>query len=402
MPHNQLTMKLAHKLTQVPSRNTERMERLQKLVEQALSTPDSENTERNYGVAIKHFEETWGGSLPATPLELCAYVMYYGEEISNEYEVLSDREKMGRDDPKLNPRSLAVYLAHLSTWYSRNGFTDATQDAAVRKVLREIRKRHSTPQKKARPLYADDIHKITRMLHRERNSQTGTDNASKSAYANSLRNMCFVVLGWWRGFRSQELRDIRHENIKLEMKPARRGRPASQQLTVFLPSTKGDRSKSGETYALPALPDSERYCPVQAYIAWKEFCIDARDNKRPDLQGAPLTGPVFCKISVAGNLSFETLNINSINKMFRSFLSKAGFIAEDFSSHSLRRGILNEMLEANVPLHEASRWVKHKSTSTTEDYLDASNSIAESVLSHLGVSAQPQSNTLTFYDGNDI
>lgn len=48
-----------------------------------------------------------------------------------------------------------------------------------------------------------------------------------------VRNRALVLLGFWRGFRSDELSRLRIEHVTVE---------AGRGMTLFLPRTKGDRA----------------------------------------------------------------------------------------------------------------------------------------------------------------
>ncbi|MFX5506231.1 Tn3 family resolvase, partial [Acinetobacter baumannii] len=70
------------------------------------------------------------------------------------------------------------------------------------------------------------------------------------------RNKALVLIGFWRGFRSDEL-----SRLQIEHSPVEPGRG----MTIVLPRTKTDRNHVGTTHKAPAL---SRLCPVAAYEAW--------------------------------------------------------------------------------------------------------------------------------------
>lgn len=369
------------RLHKPPAQNPALAISLDEAVKADLNKPSAENTERSYESGVDHFLYTWGGKLPATELDLCRYLKYFGDVIGRDFDALPVAQQNPDNDPRLNIRSLEIRLSNLAEWYRRHSFKDATQSPAVRKQLRELKKTFSKAKKKAKPLWAEDIMAVSRTLLTQRDDIDESSAKSRAAYATALRDNAFLLIGWWRGFRASELIALRHDMITLERKPARRGRDERIQLKVFLSNTKGDRLNEGEEYTLPALPELPELCPVAAYLAWRDFAIDQRDTKHSHLAGSSLTGSVFCKIYVGGQPRFKPLHENSVNKLLKAFLKKGGLNYGDYSSHSLRRGILNEMLESGVALHDASKWVKHKSSSTTEDYLDPADNIAETVIS---------------------
>lgn len=128
------------------------------------------------------------------------------------------------------------------------------------------------------------------------------------------RDLALLLLGFWRGFRIDELVHVRVEHLTVV---------PDQGMTLFLPRTKGDRPLAGTTYRLPAL---SRWCPVSAVLAW--------------LAAAHLhEGPVFRRIGRWGEVGADGLHCNSVVPLLRRLFSEAGLTQpESYSGHSLRRG----------------------------------------------------------------
>jgi hypothetical protein len=172
---------------------------------------------------------------------------------------------------------------------------------------------------------------------------------SRGDSANALRHTrdrALVLLGFWRGFRSDELANLRVEFV--EIKPG-------EGLTCFLPRSKGDRNLEGRSFSCPAL---SRLCAVQAVENW--------------LALSKLTaGPLFRKIDRWGHLSEDDLTPSSIIPMLRKLLSQAGVVnAEAFSSHSLRRGFAQWAGMSGWDLRELMNYVGWRDVKTAMRYLD--------------------------------
>lgn len=86
------------------------------------------------------------------------------------------------------------------------------------------------------------------------------------AQRRHTRDKALLLLGFWRGFRSDEL--IRLETQNVELVPG-------QGMTCFLPRTKGDRQMAGRSLNVRAL---SRLCPVSAYTAWKDLSGGLRQS----------------------------------------------------------------------------------------------------------------------------
>jgi len=93
-------------------------------------------------------------------------------------------------------------------------------------------------------------------------------------------------------------------------------------ISLYLPRSKSDRDNVGKTYQTPALL---RLCPVQAYSEWLSAAALVR-------------GPVFRGIDRWGNVGEAGLHPNSVIPLLRQALERAGIPAEQYTSHSLRRG----------------------------------------------------------------
>ena len=129
-----------------------------------------------------------------------------------------------------------------------------------------------------------------------------------------IRDRALLLLGFWRGFRSDELCRLRVEYVTIV---------PGEGLTLFLHTSKGDRDNQGRTFRAPAL---RALCPVGAVNTW--LTLTGRTE-----------GPLFPRIDRWGRLSETPMNPGSINKWLRELFTKAGLPeSERYSSHSLRRG----------------------------------------------------------------
>jgi hypothetical protein len=99
------------------------------------------------------------------------------------------------------------------------------------------------------------------------------------------RDKALVLIGFWRGFRSDELRRLNIENIEIF---------PGDGMTLYIPGSKNDRNNLGHTYKLPTL---SQICPVDAYLDW--------------VHGVGLKeGPVFRRIDRWGNIGNGALHAN--------------------------------------------------------------------------------------------
>jgi integrase len=293
-----------------------------------IEAAERDNTRRSYASAIRHFEIEWKGLLPSTADAIARYLADHAATLA------------------IN--TLRQRLAALSRWHTDQGFADPTKSPLVRQVLKGIRSIHAVPEKRARPLELAVLQQIDQWL------DVAIGNAQRSgdrpALLRQTRNRSLMLLGFWRGFRSDELVNLRVENI--EVTPG-------QGMACYLGRTKGDRQLQGRVFKCPAL---SRLCPVTAFNAWIDL--------------AGLTeGPVFRKIDRWGNVADESLHADSLIPLLRSLFAEAGVESpEEYSSHSLRRGFAGWARASGWDIKELMEYVGWKDVKSAMRYLDASDS----------------------------
>ncbi|MEZ5643653.1 MAG: site-specific integrase [Burkholderiaceae bacterium] len=297
-------------------------------VAQYIEAAERDNTRRSYASAIRHFEIEWKGLLPSTADGIARYLADHAATLA------------------IN--TLRQRLAALSRWHTDQGFPDPTKSALVRQVLKGIRSVHAVPEKRARPLELAVLQQVDQWL------DAAIGNAQRSgdqpALLRHTRNRSLMLLGFWRGFRSDELVNLRVEHT--EVTPG-------QGMACYLGRSKGDRQLQGRVFRCPAL---SRMCPVAAFNAWI------------DLTGLS-EGPVFRKIDRWGHVADESLHANSLIPLLRSLFAEAGVESpEEYSSHSMRRGFAGWARASGWDIKELMEYVGWKDVKSAMRYLDASDS----------------------------
>ena len=281
------------------------------------------NTRRSYTSAVRHFEEEWGGFLPASADSIARYLARHAELLS----IATLRQR----------------LAALSRWHQDHGFADPTKAPLVRQTMKGIQTVHPPQTRQAVPLQIGQLSPAVTWL----DHAIGTQGAV--ARLRHTRDKALLLLGFWRGFRSDEL--IRLETQDVELVPA-------QGMTCFLPRTKGDRQAAGRCFKVPAL---SRLCPVAAYTAWK------------DLSGIE-EGPVFRGIDQWGRIRVHGLHVNSVTPLLRSIFERAGLLSADsFSSHSLRRGFANWANDNGWDVKSLMEYVGWRDVKSALRYIDGAD-----------------------------
>lgn len=293
-------------------------------VELYLDAAERANTRRSYDSAIRHFEVEWGGLLPSTIDTIARYLAEHAESLS------------------LN--TLKHRLAALSRWHQDHGFPDPTKDAKIRQVVKGIRALHPAQEKRAKPLELEMLQSVCHWLtEATASAQKRGDTVSALRHT---RDRALVLLGFWRGFRSDELVNLRVEFIEIN---------PGEGMTCFIPRSKGDRQLEGRNYACPAL---SRLCPVEAVQDWLALAQIKE-------------GALFRKINRWGHLSGSGLAAGSIIPMLRQLFLQAGVAnPEAFSSHSLRRGFANWARLSGWDIRELMNYVGWRDVKAAMRYLD--------------------------------
>lgn len=285
---------------------------------------ERENTQRSYASALRHFEEVWGGFLPASEDTIARYLAEHAESLS-----LS---------------TLKLRLAAIARWHRDQGFPDPTKTPRVRRVLKGIGELHPTVERRALPLPLVELSAVDEHLARVIDRAAALDN--RAMLLRALRDRALVLIGFWRAFRSDELIRLRAEHV----------RPVpGEGMTLYLERNKTDRRSVGTEYRAPALT---RLCPVEAYAAW--------------LTATGFTeGPVFRRISRAGALGQKALHRNSVVVLLRERLSEAGVAAPNrYSGHSLRRGFATWANGHAWDVKDLMEYVGWKDATSAMRYID--------------------------------
>lgn len=295
--------------------------------EHYIQAATRDNTRRSYRAAIQHFEVEWGGLLPATADSITRYLTDHAETLS------------------IN--TLKQRLAAIAKWHTEQGFPDPTKAPLVKTVLKGIRVVHPPNEKQAKPLQLEQLQQLDQWLQIQ--IQTAATEGNRALLLKHSRNRAFVLLGFWRGFRSDELCHLQIEHINLT---------PGEGMTVYLPSSKGDRENRGRTYHAPAL---KKLCPVEACVEW--LTISGGHH-----------GPLFSRIDRWGRVYDKAMNPGSIIKLLRTLFISASLPDSGlYSSHSLRRGFASWANSNNWDVKTLMEYVGWRDVKSAMRYIDGAD-----------------------------
>lgn len=292
-------------------------------VDQYIQAATRANTRRSYKAALEHFEVTWGGLLPATADSVARYLADHAG--SHALSTLRQR------------------LAALAQWHTSQGFPDPTKAPMVRQVLRGIGTLHPSPPRQAVPLALAQLQQVVDRL--EAQASQAHAEGDLPGLLRARRDQALLLLGFWKGLRSDELGRLQVEHIQVE---------PGLGLTLFLAQTKTDRRALGQQSRIPAL---RQLCPVKAYSDWIAAAGIAK-------------GPVFRKLDRWGNLGSAGLHPSSFIPLMRGAFVRAGVEAPTLTSHSLRRGFATWAMSNGWDLKSLMNYVGWKDVKSAMRYID--------------------------------
>lgn len=287
----------------------------------AAATPA--NTTAAYTQAVDHFRLDWGGLLPASELSIVRYVSHYST--------------------KLAVSTLKLRLAGIAHWHREHGFIDPTKGPEIKKVMKGIAREHQEPPRQATPLPFDHLKAMVHTL--ESNILVARDKDDRAALLRHLRNRALLLMGFWRGFRSDELTRINAEHVKVF---------PGDRLEIFLGHSKTDSSGDGRTFDAPAL---RILCPVEAYLDW----ISQSDIR---------TGPVFRKIDRWGNVGAQGIYPKSLGPLLNTMARESGLDIH-LSTHSMRHGFAKWAVDMGWDIHAIMKHVGWSNHANAARYVPA-------------------------------
>jgi integrase len=314
-------------------------------VERYLRAAERPNTARSYAGALRHFEEEWGGALPATADSLARYLAAYAG--------------------KLSANTLRLRLAAIARWHQDHGFADPTHAPLVRAVIKGIQTEHPHIERQAEPIQIGQIAEVDAAL--EATIQVARAAGDRGAELRALRNRALMLLGFWRGFRGDELIRLRIEHLRIV---------PGQGMICFLARSKADRQAQGRSYKVPALA---RWCAVDATMAW---IAETRLSH----------GELFRRVDRHGHIAQTPLHPNSLIRIIRATLAKAGIDNVDaYSSHSLRRGFAGWANAAGWDIKTLMAYVGWRDVQSAMRYIEAGDPFSRRLFDgHLLENALPE------------
>lgn len=244
-------------------------------------------TERALRGDLAHFQ-AWGGSVPAKPSTVCAYVAHHAG-----HQAVATIQRR---------------LASISKAHEIAGLPNPCRTDIVKAVLHGLRRKHGIAQRQAKPLTRDDLFLLLDSL-----GETLRDQ----------RDRALLLLGFAGGFRRSELVALQRSDIEA----------VRQGLVVTVRRSKTDQEGAGRRIGIPH--GRTIHCPVAAVEAWlSASTIDS--------------GPLFRPITRHCHVVPKPMTGDAVSVLLRERLAAAGIDPEGYSGHSLRAGFATSAARAGV------------------------------------------------------
>ena len=284
-----------------------------------LRQSKSENT-------IKAYDADWRDFLDWCKANEKAPLPTEPETIVNYINDLADNAKANT----ISRRVTAISENHIAAGFDAE--YNPARSAMVRAAVAAIRREKGTFQQGKTPILVETLPLFADYLQGDS--------------LQVLRDRALLFLGFAGAFRRSELVAVTVENLTF----------TSNGIVVFIPRAKTDQLGKGSTIGIPFAPNPE-VCAARAVKTW----IDRAGLK---------TGPLFRAFKKNGELRDAPLSDKSVALIVKKYAALAGFDADQFAGHSLRRGFATSAAQHNVSTLDIMRQTRHKSEKMVHRYIE--------------------------------
>lgn len=268
----------------------------------------ADNTRRAYRTDLEHYR-AWGGTVPASPDSIAAYITAHAETLSI---------------ATLQRRLVSIAKAH-----TMQDYADPVKSDVVKLTMRGIRRIHGKPQTQASALLKEDL---TVMLSHITDTIKGK------------RDKALLLLGFCAALRRSELVAVQIQDMEF----------TAQGIILTLPRSKTDQSGIGRKIGIPK--GRGRICPVMAVTDWL-------------LHMGSENGAVFRAITKGGVISTISLSDRAVADIIKHYATKSGLNAERYSGHSLRAGLATSAAQHGISSWKIRAQTGHRSDAMLGRYI---------------------------------
>jgi integrase len=290
--------------------------RLAELRRQLASATHAEATVRAYRSDWTHFESFCRAngmtSLPADPEDVAIYCT------------------AALVDERLRIPTVERRLAAIADMHRRCGHASPIdRDGPVRLLLRGARRRRPETPGQRLPLRIEHLERIFAAVPDE---------------PRLVRDRALILAGFATALRSSSLRMAELEDLRY----------AEDGCLLYVRYEKQDQERKGRYIAI-ARGQRMATCPVRALGQW----LALRGND---------AGPLFTRIHPGGRIEIARMSPQSVWRLMRRAVRRAGLDARRYGTHSMRAGCITAAIEAGCGEIALARHTGHKSLETLRRY----------------------------------
>lgn len=278
--------------------------------EHYMDAARSAATKKAYAADLAHFLVN-GGTLPATPQQLCAYLA----ELAMTLAVAT-----------IERRLIGIHRAH----QDRNLASPALH-SSVRQTMQGIRRTLGKAQRRVRAIVKDDLLGMLALTDQQRPVRAARDRA-------------LLLIGFAGAFRRSELVAIQHEDILA----------VDEGIEILLRRSKTDQEGAGRTIFIPRARGSN--CPVAAINHWLAMSHIA-------------SGYVFRRVSRYDTVGLRPLTGQSVALIVKAAYQRGGGDPGLVAGHSLRAGYVTTAAMAGLQPFQIQQQTGHHSVITLARYI---------------------------------
>jgi integrase len=278
-----------------------------------LEAAQAPATRRSYDQAIRHFKKQ-GGSIPADPAEVVAYLAENAEKLAA---------------ATLANRLIAIHRAHIDA-----GLRSPVMDPKVKQTMRGIRRTYGTAQRRVQALVKDDLLEMLAL-------------AEKQAPLKAARDTALLLVGFAGAFRRSELVGLKCEDVTAY----------PDGLELLLRRSKTDQTGQGRTVFIPRARGTR--CPVKALAHWLTVA---------GISEGWLFRPVNRHDKLASSKALTPQSVALIVKA-ATRRARGAAAAADVSGHSLRAGYVTSAAIQGLQPYQIREVTGHRSDAMLARYI---------------------------------
>lgn len=185
-----------------------------------------------------------------------------------------------------------------------------------------------------------------------------------------LRDEALLTTGWITAMRRSNLSYLRWRHLSLE--------PGGLVADLEWSKTNQDRHDEDTLVSIPSSEDpTDLINPGRALLAWRE-AVAAIVGGPPErvIPDWPVFVPVDRHNTIdrmSGSDRFQTLSGEAVNTIVQQYVERIGLDPRQYGAHSLRRGVITELVRLGVPIPEIQKVSKHRNVQVLLGYAEAEN-----------------------------